>query len=177
MRDDMNIFIIGIIFISVVGTVLHFTYEWSNHNKTIALFSAVNESTWEHIKIAITAYFLWMIVDGFIFGKMVNYFPAKLVGLVTIILLIPLLFYGYKIITKRSVLIIDISIFYIAITAAQMLSYLVLNMKDVQHIIIYISIVLLFILFGFYVLATLMPPENFIFKDPITKKYGIKGHK
>ena len=47
----MNI-VIAIIFISVIGTLLHFMYEWSGHNKVVSLFAAVNESTWEHIKIA-----------------------------------------------------------------------------------------------------------------------------
>ena len=49
----MNI-VIAIIFISVIGTLLHFMYEWSGHNKVVSLFAAVNESTWEHIKIALT---------------------------------------------------------------------------------------------------------------------------
>ena len=57
------VFLIGFIFISIVGTLLHFTYELSNHNKYVALFSAVNESTWEHIKIALTPYFVWSLVD------------------------------------------------------------------------------------------------------------------
>ena len=37
--------LIAIIIISVVGTLLHFTYEFSHHNKIMALFAAVNEST------------------------------------------------------------------------------------------------------------------------------------
>ena len=38
------------IFISVLGVLLHFTYEWSGDNAVVGLFSAVNESTWEHLK-------------------------------------------------------------------------------------------------------------------------------
>ena len=30
--------------------------------------------------------------------------------------------------------------------------------------------------FGFYMVLTLLPIKNFLFKDPITNKYGIKGH-
>lgn len=41
---------ISILIISVIGTLLHFLYEISHHNKYVALFAAVNESTWEHIK-------------------------------------------------------------------------------------------------------------------------------
>ena len=50
--------IISVIIISIVGTLSHFLYDISNHNRIVGLFSAVNESTWEHIKIALTDY--WM---------------------------------------------------------------------------------------------------------------------
>ena len=42
-------FLISFLVISIVGTLLHFVYEWSNHNKIVSLFAAVNESTWEHM--------------------------------------------------------------------------------------------------------------------------------
>ena len=50
---------ISIIIISLIGTISHFLYDISNHNKFVGLFSAVNESTWEHIKIALTPALLW----------------------------------------------------------------------------------------------------------------------
>ena len=107
--------IIAIIFISLIGTLLHFMYEWTNHNKVVSLFAAVNESTWEHIKIALTPIFIWTLYDGAVYGLNENYFVAKTASILVIILLIPILFYGYKLITKKSILIIDITIFYLAI--------------------------------------------------------------
>ena len=65
--------IIGIIFISIIGTLLHFMYEFSGHNKIVSLFAAVNESTWEHIKIALTPTFIWTLYDGAIYGMNENY--------------------------------------------------------------------------------------------------------
>ncbi len=171
------IFLIGFIFISIVGTLLHFTYEFSNHNKYVALFSAVNESTWEHIKIALTPYFVWSLVDLYLYGNLGNYFFAKLVGVLSIILIIPIIFYTYQIFTKKPILFVDIITFYIAIFLGQYFSYLVLNMNNVSYLTNYISIVLLTIVFGIYITATIMPVENFLFKDPLTNKYGIKGHK
>ncbi|MBQ3433320.1 hypothetical protein IJG22_03470 [Candidatus Saccharibacteria bacterium] len=41
---------ISIIAISILGTLAHFVYEFAHHNKTVGIFAAVNESTWEHIK-------------------------------------------------------------------------------------------------------------------------------
>ena len=43
--------IISIIFTIIVGTLLHFVYEWSNNNIVAGIFGAINESTWEHLKI------------------------------------------------------------------------------------------------------------------------------
>ena len=34
----------------------------------------------------------------------------------------------------------------------------------------------IFFIFGGYMIHTLLPAKNLIFKDPITKKYGFKGH-
>ena len=150
----MNI-VIAIIFISVIGTLLHFMYDWSGHNKVVSLFAAVNESTWEHIKIALTPTFIWTLYDGAVYGLNPNYFEAKTLSILVIIVLIPLLFYAYQLITKKAILPIDITIFYLTII---------------------ISNIVLFIIFGSYMVLTLLPIKNFLFKDPITKRYGIRGH-
>ena len=49
-------------------------------------------------------------------------------------------------------------------------------MPELDFIFSYISCIGLFIFFGAYLLLTLLPLEIFIFKDPISKKYGFKGH-
>ena len=100
----MNI-VIAIIFISVIGTLLHFMYEWSGHNKVVSLFAAVNESTWEHIKIALTPTFIWTLYDGAVYGLNPNYFEAKALSILVIIfyICITIIFYTIKrkIINKR----------------------------------------------------------------------------
>ncbi|MDO5568917.1 MAG: DUF6512 family protein [bacterium] len=172
----MNIYIGGFFFISIIGTLLHFTYDFSNHNKIVGLFSAVNESTWEHIKIALTPLFVWSLIDGYLLGKLPNYFISKLVGILIIIIVIPLIFYGYKYFTKKSILFIDISSFYFTILLSQWLSYLVIIRDALPYIVNYISVIVIFIIFGFYMTATLVPLKLFIFKDPLTKKYGYIAH-
>ena len=52
------------IFISVLGVLLHFTYEWSGDNAVVGLFSAVNESTWEHLKLLFFPFLLLTILAG-----------------------------------------------------------------------------------------------------------------
>lgn len=82
---DQTLFMwISIIVISVLGTLAHFLYEISHHNKITGLFTAVNESTWEHIKIALTPTILWSLLDGALFGTGANYFLAKIANLLVI---------------------------------------------------------------------------------------------
>jgi hypothetical protein len=43
--------LLGMVFIALLGTALHFTYDLSRGNILVAGFSAVNESVWEHLKL------------------------------------------------------------------------------------------------------------------------------
>ena len=44
--------LIGIIFVTIAGTLSHFVYEWSGKNPFLALFLfPINETTWEHMKL------------------------------------------------------------------------------------------------------------------------------
>jgi len=170
------VIILSIVIISVVGTIAHFIYEISNHNKIVGLFGAVNESTWEHIKIALTATFLWSLVDGFIYGINPNYFLAKLLSILIIIFFMPVLFYGYRFFFKKDNAFINILIFYLVIITSQLLFYHFLKLNAVNFIGQYISCLGTFITFGAYMTLTLMPLKNFLFKDPITNEYGFEGH-
>ena len=167
--------IIGILFVAIFGTLLHFMYEWSEHKRFVSIFAAVNESTWEHIKIALTPSFIWMLYDGARYGLEPNYFVAKTASLLAIII-IPVLFYAYQIFTKKAMLPIDIIIFYISIIVSNLLFKYIIGLNSISFFITYFAVILLFVIFGFYMILTLMPFENFIFEDPITKKYGVKGH-
>ena len=169
----MYFMIISIIVISVIGTVSHFSYDIFKQNKIVGLFGAVNESTWEHIKIALTATILWSVVDGYFYGVNFNYFLAKLVSLITIIILMPVLYYGYKYLFKKDNFIVNILIFYIVIICSQYLFFYIINIDSVSYLLQYISCIGIFIVFGFYMVLTLMPIKNFLFKDPVTKKYGF----
>ena len=140
------------------------------------MFAAVNESTWEHIKIALTPTLLWGLVDGFIYGSNPNYFFAKFISLISIIILMPALYYSHKAIIKKELFILDIISFYIVIISSQYLFYILLRINAIPYIIQYLSCAGIFLVFGGYMIHTLMPVKSFLFKDPITNKYGYKAH-
>lgn len=169
-------FIVGIIIIFLVGASLHFVYEWSHHNKIVAVFAAVNESTWEHIKICMTPTLLWSIYEISVCGFSWNFIFAKSMCLLTIILLIPILFYSYTYFTKKVYLIVDIICFLITVICSQLVFNYIINLINYANIFTYISLVLILIELFLYFYLTYHPLKNFIFADPITHKYGLEGH-
>lgn len=168
--------LISAVVISLVGTLAHFLYDIAHHNKVMGLFAAVNESTWEHTKIALTPMLLCGLVDGWLFGADPNYFLAKFFSLVAVIVLIPLLFYGYKALLGRDVLVLDILIFYVAIFAGQGLFGWLLMVGSLGFVGQYLGCVGLFAALACYMVFTLMPVRNFLFRDPITHRYGFRAH-
>ena len=176
MDNTLN-FWLSIIVISVVGTLAHFLYDWSRQNRVLGLFAAVNESTWEHIKIALTASILWGFYDGYIYGQNPNYFLAKLTSFGVIIFFIPFVFYSYQRLTKHPVLPIDIATFILAITLGQLAFYAILGAPAIPYFAQYLSCIGIFLFFGCYMTLTLAPVRSVIFKDPITGKYGFRAHR
>lgn len=168
--------VLGFLFITITGTLLHFAYEWSGQSKLVAFIGAVNESTWEHMKIAAIPTFVWSIVEIPLFGNQPNFIAARLVAVVTILLSIPLIFYGYRLFIRKSILALDIWLFVASIGLGQWLSILVLKSPPVPVIITYICFILLVILFVACLLLTLMPIRSFLFRDPINGKYGIEAY-
>ena len=173
----MIVEMIGFFFVSILGTLSHFLYDIGNHNKYFSIFFAVNESTWEHIKIALTPMFLWLIIEVPFLYNNVNFIFAKFIGLMCPLIIIPLIFYGYKSISKKSILILDIGMFYLSILISTLLSmYILFELPKVPFIVNYLSLIGIIIIFIFYMILTMYPLENFLFKDPISKKYGVEAH-
>ena len=52
-----------------VGTFFHFLFDILNQNVFVGLFTPVNESVWEHLKLIYFPYVVSMIVEYFIYGK------------------------------------------------------------------------------------------------------------
>lgn len=168
--------IISILFISVFGTICHFLYDFFNHNKYVGLICAVNESTWEHMKICLTPTFIWSLVDGYIYGMETNYFLAKFISLFSIVFVMPILFYGYKFLFKKSSVFYNISSFYVVIILSQYLFFWLIKYNEINYLCRYLSFLGIVIIFVCYMVFTLLPIRSFLFKDPITNKYGFNGH-
>lgn len=161
--------IISAIFVIILGTVLHFTYEWVGENKIVGVFSAVNESTWEHLKLIFYPMLITTIIGNYIYGEKV--ICAKTVGVITAMLFTLIAFYTYTGIIGTNYAVINIAIFVVAVILGEYVAYRIYE-SDMQcntniAIIILVLILILFIIFTFN------PPRINLFKDPITGHYGI----
>ena len=86
--------IIGIIFTIILGSLSHFFYEWSNNNFFVGLFTPINESTWEHMKLL---FFPMLLYSLLMIPKLKGNYPcihsAYWTGILIGTLLIPAIFY------------------------------------------------------------------------------------
>jgi len=166
----------GMILIIIVGSMLHFTFEWSGNQPIVGVFSAVNESVWEHLKIAFWPTLVYAIFEYRYLNKRTNnFFSAKAIGIYAIMFIIPTIFYSYTLFTKEN-LIIDILSFIFAIIVGQLISYKLLTFKKLSKSLELVSLVALVILALAFVVFTFYPPQIQLFQDPNTGEYGITNH-
>ena len=175
--DSFWIFIIEGLVISIVGSILHFTYDWCHENKFVAIFAAVNESTWEHVKLALSGIFLCTLGDVWFLGDNPNYWFARSISFVVPVIAIPVMFYGYQIFTRHSILPIDITIFVIAAFLSSLVFVLILDARPIGAVGEIVSLIIGVLVMATYLLLTRFPlHHNFLFEDPITHRYGCEGY-
>ncbi len=158
---------------SLVGTLLHFLYDWLGEAVWIAPFSGVNESTWEHMKLLFWSAFIFAVVQSLFFKNKENFWCVKLRGIVLGIIMIPVLFYTYNGVIGKSPDWLNIAIFFISAAIAYIYETRLFNSdkfsckSQKRAIATLCAIGLLFVVFTF------ITPEINIFKDPLTETYGI----
>ena len=167
--------LIGMVFIILLGSALHFTYELSGQNPLIGVFSAINESVWEHLKLAFWPSILFMLVQYLLMRKSThNFFVAKALGASLMIVTIPTIFYSYTAVTGKSIFTIDIASFIIAVILGQLASYKLLIKAPISQKLTLIGIGVLIVLSIVFMLFTFCPPQIGLFQDPVTGTYGIR---
>ncbi len=150
-----NYQIVSAIFVCILGTLLHFTYEFFGENIFIASFSAVNESVWEHLKLLFFPLLFTTIIGYFYIGKNApNFLCSKTLGIITSMLFIIIFFYTYTGIIGKGIVFIDIASFFVAVILGEYLAYklIISNFKCNNIIVISILIVILicFIMFTYF---------------------------
>ncbi len=177
MKDSGTVFIwemVGIGVICGMASLFHFIFEWSGGFKPIGIIGAVNESVWEHMKIVFWAAFFYAVAEYLSgFGYNTGFLTAKTLSLYLIVIIIPLLFYGYTALLGRHIMVLDILIMVIAVAAAQFISWRIMIMKPTNNTIKWVSVAALILIIAGFSLLTYYAPKIFLFEDPATGRYGI----
>ncbi len=124
--------IMGIIWTLAAGFILHFTYEWFDRKKSVAWFSSINESIWEHTKLFFFPALLWSLIEFLTYGMILpGFWFAKAVSLVAGVFLIPLLYYGYTGLTEHKYLWADMGVYLLSVLISYGISYLLVKSQKV----------------------------------------------
>lgn len=116
--------IIGILFTSLFGTLSHFIYEWSGNNWIAGLFTPVNESTWEHMKLLFFPMLLYGLFAWFFLRKDYPCISCSYpLGILAGTFAIPVFFYTYSGILGKNYTAVDIFIFYLSVILAFAVMY------------------------------------------------------
>ena len=156
----------GAVFVSILGTLFHFVYEWSGDNFIIGFFTPMNESTWEHIKLI---FFPMLIFGAYSSRRLKDDFPciSSSIALGTILgtILIPVLFYTYSGILGTDTAIPNMLVYYISVAVAFFVAYrltIYCKADKYKHI---INILLALFTLAF-IIFTVYPPDIAIFLAP-----------
>lgn len=166
--------ILGVILAFILCFPLHFLYDLMP-NFITSIFLPVNESIWEHMKILFGSIMISSVIQKIIVIKkdldIKNICISNFTGAVLSIPIFLLIFVPiYNTIGENMP--ITIFLMFIVIAISQIISYIIINSKNLklENVTIFLVIVV-YIIFG---LLTYFPPENDLFMDPTNLTYGIK---
>lgn len=167
----------GLIFVLIIGTLLHFVFEWSGRNFLVAFFSPVNESNWEHLKLLFIPFLVYSIFEYFQLSKnFKSFLPAKALGIVLGLYSIISFAYTFTGIIGTHILAVDIGIFVVSTLITYVVSYLVIKNWNVDGFVFNtLAILVIVLLFLLFMIFTFYPPINHLFQDPNTLSYGLEA--
>jgi len=164
----------GIVFVFLLGALLHFVFEWFGESIVVGVIASVNESVWEHFKQGFWPMCLYAAIEyKFIRANTNNFLTAKAVAVYLIPIITALIFYAYTTVTGTEILIVDILIFAVAVAVGQLTSYKILMSKKLPSYVNVISLTFIILLAIVLILFTFYPPHLPIFLDTNTWMYGI----
>lgn len=181
--------VVGFFFVLISGILLHFAYEWSGSNNFVGLFSAVNESTWEHMKLLFMPALVYSLAETFFCKKdCACLLPARVTGLLIGLLFIPIAFYSYSGIIGKSFSAVNILIFAISVFLTFYLSFRIAESvrqqtpgdstesqqpEQCRYLSENAAYTILLVLFLLFLIFTYVPPQIGLFQNPLTGEYGI----
>lgn len=166
--------LIGFGLTCLLGTAGHFLYNLTGEGPVAAAVVAVNESTWEHMKLLYIPYFLYALVECFSLAReLENFLAAKALGALAGLIAIPALFYTLSGCFGEPPSWVNIGIFFVSSAiafavscAAMKRGWLVGGAWQGAGFLLLWALLFLFVRWSFD------PPHLPLFRDPLTLGYG-----
>lgn len=165
----------GAVVCVLAGSALHVAYPLSHGSPVVGLFTPVNESVWEHLKLGLWPLGILSLLEwlGVARGKH-RWFPARLAGIISMMLFIVLFYYGYTAVLRREILVLDIGSFVVGVALCQAVSLAILRAgrgSPGGNALGAAGLVALAVVF---MACTWVPPRWELFRDPPTGTYGAR---
>ena len=165
----------GLFVVILLGNTLHFVYDWTGQARWAAYVSAVNESTWEHMKLLAMPWVIWSLVEAVALrSSRQSVLMARALGLLAGLVTIPTVYYTYTGALGVSSMIVDVVLFQAAVllafwvsTALQKRGTLTAPVWQAAGVLVLAAVSTAFVVW------TASPPELPVFIDPTNGTRGI----
>ncbi len=164
----------GFFIVAILGTILHFLYDWTGGNTLVGLFSAINESIWEHMKLLFFPSVIFAVIESIYLGNYFeNFWCAKLFGILVGLVAIPILYYTYTGVFGASADWFNILIFFISAALTFYLETKIISGGFICPLSPIVSKIILALISLIFIIFTFRPPQIPLFEDPVTNTFGI----
>ena len=172
-RERRTLETAGMLFTLLFGNLLHFVYDWTGQAGWAAYLSAVNESTWEHMKLLAVPWLVWTVVTIAVNRCAASALP-RAIGLLAGLAAIPALFYTYTGILGKSIDVVNILIFQAAVLLAYFVSVSLQKSARLSSVPFQILGILLHLLAALaFLFFTSFPPSLPLFVAPTNGPRGL----
>ena len=166
---------IGLLWTLAAGNLLHFVYQWTGESTVAGLFAAVNESTWEHMKLLVIPWVVWSLVEAVVLRDSRRpVLLARAMGLLAGVLFIPTVYYTYTGALGVSSMIVDVVLFQAAVLLGAWVSWRIMaGGKGSGLLWSVLGLLLLLGVWALFVWWTYDPPVLPVFIDPTNGTTGL----
>lgn len=167
---------VGFVFTGLLGTLLHFLFDLTGGSAAVAIFSAVNESIWEHMKLIFYPMVVFAGIEYSAWGrKHKGFWCIKLIGITLSLLLIPVVYYTYTGILGVNADWFNITIFFLAAGLGYFAETKLLQKAFSCRLPSRAAIGILLLIAATFTVFTFVTPEIPFFQDPQNGTYGYQA--
>ena len=157
--------LIRYLFVVLLGVFLHFAYELSGENPIVGLFSIVNESVWEHLKLVFFPMLVLTLWDAFTNQRNnLCFLPARTLGTLAGMAFIVIVYYTITGILGFQTAVLNIIIYLLGVLVVFLVEKKLCHHCNTISVKVAITIWLIFIIL--FIAFTIAPPALGIFIPP-----------